>query len=152
MWPALASFPWSFSPKEFLGWLKKKVLVQNYTPTDHPVTTYKQAVVLMAKSARHGDQIDGPVFLWLTFVMPRTQAITWKARPMPRRWHDKKPDCDNLTKAVKDAITTAGIWGDDSQVVWMNVQKIIASGDEQPRTIIRIAAAADVSGIPSFST
>ena len=145
MWPALAAFPWALSPRDFLKWLKSHAQVHNYTPADHPVTTYKQAVTLMARHAHDGNRIEGPVMLWVTFVMPRTSDITWKTKPMPRRWHVKKPDSDNLEKAVKDAITAAGVWKDDSQVCWTNKQKIIASGDEEPRTIIRIAVTGDIA-------
>ena len=31
-------------------------------------------------------------------------------------WHLQKPDIDNLAKAVLDALTTIGMWHDDSQI------------------------------------
>lgn len=139
-WPSLASFPWSKSPKDFLAWLKAKTFVQNFVPSSHPVTTYKQAIALVARTHRPGHTIEGPFRLWITFVMPRPANITRKTKPNPREWHDKKPDLDNLAKAVKDAITAGGLWDDDRQVVWTCTQKIIASGDEQPRTIIRVCS------------
>lgn len=37
--------------------------------------------------------------------------------------HTKKPDIDNLNKAVSDAITDIGLWEDDSQVYSISASK-----------------------------
>ena len=56
---------------------------------------------------------------------------------MPSEWHTKKPDLDNLAKAVLDSL--AGLaWVDDSQVVILGLAKRIARGDEKPCTAVTI--------------
>tara|TARA_R110000868_G_scaffold101057_1_gene278212 strand:- start:11235 stop:11516 length:282 start_codon:yes stop_codon:yes gene_type:complete len=75
--------------------------------------------------------LGGPLKLSLVFVMPRTQNQIWKTKPMPRIWHDKKPDFDNLEKSVCDALKGL-VWFDDSQICSVSTIKVIAAGDEQP--------------------
>ena len=48
--------------------------------------------------------------------------------------HTKKPDLDNLIKAVKDALNGI-VWHDDSQVFLVTAEKIYV---ERPRTYIEI--------------
>jgi Holliday junction resolvase RusA-like endonuclease len=49
---------------------------------------------------------------------------------MPSIWHVKKPDRDNLDKAVLDALT--GIfWHDDCQVCSGSIEKRIAGGGDE---------------------
>jgi crossover junction endodeoxyribonuclease RusA len=38
-------------------------------------------------------------------------------------WCPKKPDPDNLAKAVMDALTDCGMWRDDAQIVVLEVTK-----------------------------
>ena len=56
---------------------------------------------------------------------------------MPRQPHTSKPDGDNLEKSTLDALSGLAFL-DDRQVWWVNRQKLIASGDEQPHVEIRI--------------
>ena len=75
--------------------------------------------------------MEGPLSLSVVFVLPRPSRLRWKTRPMPRQWHQSKPDADNLLKAVKDALNGL-LWRDDSQIVLLRVSKWYASGEEQP--------------------
>jgi Holliday junction resolvase RusA-like endonuclease len=70
-------------------------------------------------------------------VFPRPQALIWKKRSMPRLWHDKKPDRDNLDKAIMDSLKGLA-WVDDAQVCEGEIRKFIAAGDEQPHAVITI--------------
>jgi crossover junction endodeoxyribonuclease RusA len=81
-------------------------------------------------------QMIGPVVLHLDFVMRRPRA-TPKRAPTP--WAIKRPDADKLTRLVFDALTTAGVYRDDSQVVDFRATKRIAEIDEIPGVLIRIA-------------
>lgn len=75
-------------------------------------------------------KLSGPIRVRLTWFMPRPLAH-WCIRGGQRsnelsikapKFHDKKPDTDNLEKAVLDALTDAGLWDDDCQV--FDVHKI----------------------------
>lgn len=52
----------------------------------------------------------------LSFVLPRPKTVK---RLLP--W--VKPDLDKLTRAVFDALTTAGVWRDDCQAVSLTASK-----------------------------
>lgn len=107
-----------------------------YTPTKHPIHTYRQAIKLVAMAS--GKKIAGPTALVVDAVFQRP--------PSHWRKHDLKPDAppwpnadgDNVLKGVADALTDAGIWGDDDQVVFWSIRKRYAARNEQARTIITI--------------
>lgn len=111
--------------------------IQNYTPTKSPVNEFKAAVRMAFAQACGGQPLDGPVALRVLFVFPRPKGMIWKKRPMPGTYHAKKPDLDNLAKSLKDALKGLA-WLDDSQVAQMVADKVIAAGDEQARTEVRI--------------
>jgi crossover junction endodeoxyribonuclease RusA len=83
---------------------------------------------------------DGAVHVHLEFVMPRPLS-TPKRRTPPAV---KKPDLDKLTRAVFDAIGSAGVWRDDSQVIGAIVSKRIAEIGETGGCHITIKEAAVV--------
>lgn len=79
----------------------------------------------------HGNaraRFDGPVRVRLEFVMPRPKSMP-VTRPTPP--HTKKPDVDKLARAVLDAISSAGVWPDDSYVVDLHPTKRTAERGEQ---------------------
>lgn len=53
----------------------------------------------------------------------------------------KRPDVDKLSRAVLDALSMAGIWGDDSQVTHLCATKRVAEIGEEPGCRITITAA-----------
>ena len=108
-----------------------------YEPTKHPIAAFKASVRLAASCAFTGAPLQGPLRVDCVFVFPRTNAQRWKTRPMPRLRHAKKPDRDNCDKAVLDALSGL-MWVDDCQVCEGELQKWIASGDEQPHVLIRV--------------
>jgi len=57
--------------------------------------------------------ITGPVRLTVRFSLPAPKGMKVTGFATP---HAKKPDTDNLLKAVMDAMTETGIWKDDAQV------------------------------------
>lgn len=113
-----------------------KQFVTNYTPTKAPVNVFKAACQAAASHVMQCP-ISGPVHLWLTFVFPRPKSMTRKRGENPRAWKSTKPDIDNVYKSLADALTGIA-WVDDSQVVWLNVQKCVAAADEQSRVEVRI--------------
>lgn len=80
-----------------------------------------------------------PVMVKIVFVMPRPVA-TPKTRPTPAAV--RKPDIDKLERAVLDALTSAGLWGDDAQVVTVHKHKRIAERGEPTGAMIHVEPAA----------
>lgn len=67
---------------------------------------------------RHGwDTTEDPCIVVLTFRM---------RKPIKPRWlvPGTRPDLDKLSRSVLDALTTARIWRDDSQVVALTACKV----------------------------
>ncbi len=100
---------------------------------------WKAAVAAEAKRQWNGQQFTGPVKLSLQVWMPRPKShlrANGDLKPNAPRWHIAKPDLDNIEKAIKDAITTAGIWKDDSLVCAVGKTKMYAV--YEPGASIRI--------------
>lgn len=73
----------------------------------------------------------GPLCVSLTFHFPRPKSHRRKTgdlKPGAPVWHTAKPDRDNSDKAVLDALTNLGIWGDDRQVCDGRIRKVYADG------------------------
>jgi Holliday junction resolvase RusA-like endonuclease len=62
-----------------------------------------------------------------------------KTLPRPERLHTKKPDADNVLKAVKDA-GKGVLWLDDSQVADVRIRKFTAAQGEAPGLIVTVEA------------
>jgi len=116
--------------------------VRTYTPTKHPVNGFKASVQSALASVHHGPPLEGPLRLMACFVLPRPKNKIWKTRDMPRLWHAKKPDVDNLLKSLKDAMTGLA-WRDDSQVCYVSAVKVVADGDEQPHVEVEVEVIGD---------
>ena len=114
-----------------------KQFTQNYTMSKHPVNAFKATARLKFSEIYNGSPILGPVKLTTFFIMPRPKNKIWKTKQMPRYAHTKKPDIDNLVKALKDALTGLA-WKDDSQIWSVYTSKITAGGNEQPRCEVTI--------------
>lgn len=91
-------------------------------------------------SERVGEVITEPVCVTLTAIMPRPKSLPKKAG-VARMWRATKPDIDNIAKAVFDALVTAGIIGDDRQIVEARMSKPTAALGETPRVIVTVEAA-----------
>lgn len=66
----------------------------------------------------------------VVFWLPRGRTV--------RRQHPcKKPDIDKLLRTVLDALTNAGLWADDSQVVEVRSAKRYATDARPPGVVIR---------------
>lgn len=68
------------------------------------------------------DPFAGPVHLTIDarFSMPKSRHL--KKTKRPGEWHTKRPDLDNIVKAVKDAAKGI-LWLDDSQVCKVYAEK-----------------------------
>ena len=90
-------------------------------------------------------QITCGVELKLMFWMPRPQhhyrtgKHAGELKPNAPTVHTKKPDLDNLAKAVMDAITDAGLWRDDSLVYQKHSMKVYGERPGVEITITELA-------------
>ncbi|MDY6396084.1 MAG: RusA family crossover junction endodeoxyribonuclease [Bacteroidales bacterium] len=120
-------------PKVFHRTLKSgKPFVSTYSPkTDwfHLVYTESLKQKEMLKN-----RLVGALELNIIFCMPIPKSISKKKR-LDLHYVTKKPDLDNLVKAVMDAINNVGLWEDDSQIARIYASKIYS---EEPRCMIGI--------------
>lgn len=94
-----------------------------YLPRDHAVHAWKDLIAQAAvEQIEKIGPMEGALRVHLDFMFP---APTRRAEGT---WRVKKPDLDNLTKAVMDALTDAGAWQDDAQVAELNARKRYGAG------------------------
>jgi Holliday junction resolvase RusA-like endonuclease len=103
--------------------------VQNYTPAKSPANDFKASIRLAAARVYNGSPIEGPLAVRMLWLFPRPGRLRWKTKPMPRCFHDSRPDAENVAKAVLDALTGL-LWCDDSQVCDLRIKKMYAAGEE----------------------
>lgn len=106
------------------------------TRKPHPIVAYK-ATVKHAASEAVTQPLEGPVAMFVTYILPRPKGKIWKRKRMIREYHTSKPDLDNLDKGTMDALKGLA-WRDDAQVCMLDSRKFIASGEESPRVLIEI--------------
>jgi Holliday junction resolvase RusA-like endonuclease len=94
---------------------------------------WKREVKRAAKAAGFAPAMPAePLEMVVQFEMP----IARKA--MHGRHHTGRPDCDNLAKAILDALQDVGVIDDDSQVCRCQVSKVY--GPAPGRAVVRLAA------------
>jgi Holliday junction resolvase RusA-like endonuclease len=91
---------------------------------------------------RYADRyhFDGPVFVEIYAFFPIPKSYSKKERELLREMnyaYTKKPDCDNLTKCVLDALNGIA-YNDDSQVCYTLCLKEYAKPGEEPRIQVSI--------------
>lgn len=82
--------------------------------------------------------LDGPVGLYACFTLPKAKSAPKKQVTYPT----KRPDGSHLLRAVEDAMTNAGVWVDDSQLVDEHISKVYPGEHVQalhvPGVLIRV--------------
>jgi Holliday junction resolvase RusA-like endonuclease len=110
--------------------------VQTYDPSKSKKGTF--ASILQDNAPK--TPLEGPLSLDLIFYMPRpknhygTGKKTGELKPSAPDWHTGRPDIDNLTKFVQDALNKI-YWRDDSIICNLTARKMYS---ENPRTEIVI--------------
>lgn len=95
----------------------------------HPIDETERTAMW---SGIHG----APVIVKIVFVLPRTKAM--RDRPSADFPMVQKPDLDKLGRAVLDALKSAGVYADDSQVVTLLSHKRRAEPGESTGALIHI--------------
>jgi len=80
-------------------------------------------LLTMFKEFRPAVPFEGPVSLTVAWCYPWRTSESKKNRAEGFKWCDTRPDCDNLTKMVKDVLTDLGFWHDDAQVARLLFEK-----------------------------
>ena len=109
---------------------------------------WKSAVAVAAKEVE-GHGCIHPLSVALTFFMPRPKShyrtYGGLKASVPVFLFDRKPDADNLAKAVLDALTAIRVWQDDDQVCELTVKKYWEQpGTHAPGCVIRVAKMMEV--------
>jgi len=116
----------------------------NHTRAITPPKTvaYESMVALVASEAWQGEPIapDVPVAVIIDAYFKRPKRLMRRKDPTGAIPHTKRPDGDNVAKAVLDGLDKAGIWHDDSQVTNLTIRKWYCAmvHRTEPRTVIRI--------------
>ena len=103
------------------------------------VRPWRQDVKAAALDAVAGAApLSGPLIVSMTFTLKKP-----KSAPKTRRtWPSKKPDLSKLVRSTEDALTEAGVWDDDAQVVHCRAAKVYpGEGDDSlhvPGCVIRV--------------
>ncbi len=113
-------------------WDKKRGFLSRYgrrvTKVYSPKTDWFQYVYSGALQSRPKTPLKGPLYLQIIFRMYNPKQLK-----KGTIWHTKRPDLDNIEKAVMDACTKAKLWHDDSQVCQKYTEK--RYGDDMGITV-----------------
>lgn len=124
--------------------------IQIYTPAT--AKEWRSAVESAVKDQKASEDLEdasgsifsGPLSLRLTFFLKRPQRLMRAKDPDGVVSHTATPDCDNLAKAVMDAITdTNVVWGDDSQVQDLLISKRYVAKEGRTGCQIQIKPSCD---------
>jgi len=96
------------------------------------VQTWSQAVEWYSLPHRPKEPLVGALALKLIFILQRPKRLG----KGERTYCPVRPDCDNLTKGLQDALR--GFWADDAQVCELRVSKLYAAFGEKPCIEVKI--------------
>lgn len=114
-----------------------------YTPSK--TAGYEAAVALASEGSRPDEVIDGPVFVGVVAIFRRPKRLQRRKDPGSLIAHTKRPDLDNVVKAVLDGLDHW--WRDDAQVFHVDASKYYAERTGTPRCIVTVHYGADVEGV-----
>lgn len=116
-----------------------KIGTRHYTP--EKTEKYEARVAVFAQQAMAGRPvIDGPVALSVTALFPIPPSWSKKRQAAARagaEQHTKKPDLDNVIKAIKDGLNGVA-WKDDSQVCVL--RECRKGYSDTPRVLVTVEA------------
>lgn len=119
--------------------------VRTYNPTDGPAATWLDVVLWSVRANRPACcPLDGPVRVDLDIHLPRPKRLMRKADPDGPLYATCKPDRDNADKLILDAMTSAGWWLDDGQVVDGRIRKFYHAKSEIPHAVVSVATAVEL--------
>lgn len=107
-----------------------------YTPTRHPIHTYRSDIAHAARVAMgSAEPTSEPVSVVIDAVFERPKSHLCKSGVKKTAPKLPRPDCDNIAKGVLDALAVI-VWLDDKQVQRLVVEK---SYGTEARTTVRVS-------------
>ncbi len=94
--------------------------------------------------AGYSQPIQGPLVARIRFGFSLPKSQYRKRTPRVRSWHTKRPDIDNLTKAIFDACESV-VFLNDTQIVRLVADKIICAQGEAPFVAVEFSQADELS-------
>ena len=130
----VAGTPAPQGSKRFVGHAKsgRGIMIESSAK----VKPWREAVKWAAMELHLAAPMQGPLAVEMIFGLARP-----KSAPKKRIYPDRKPDLSKLVRSTEDALTDAGIWGDDAQVVRCEAAKTFAGAGMPlvfPGAIIRV--------------
>jgi Holliday junction resolvase RusA-like endonuclease len=99
--------------------------IKLYTPK--LTVAYEQHVAAVAREAIEAAGLTvpvlGPVEVELVLIHARPGAMFARKFADGRIWRDRKPDADNVAKAITDGLSKSMLWRDDSQIARLVVEQ-----------------------------
>ena len=114
-----------------------------YTPSDHPVVAFRQAIGKAALATLPKKQWQKllrsrvVIEVWCVFQRLPSHLLA-SGLPNAKAPEVPRPDVDNLLKGVMDALTDAGVWSDDVVVVDSRVRKRYVGRAIKSHTVVFI--------------
>lgn len=99
---------------------------------------WKQSIRLSAVGKIPEEPIIKPVSVEILYYMPRPKRLMRKNDPAGTIPHTKKPDIDNLNKAVFDTLVDVGILKDDNIIFRIKAEKLYHGKGCNPGAEIQI--------------
>lgn len=114
---------------------KKSIGNNRFIEASKYLPAWRKAVTLAASEIKTKDfqPLQGAIKLKVEFYLERPKTVLLKHRPLPI----VPPDLSKLIRGLEDAITDAGLWGDDAQVCLIEASKFYAD-DQQTGAVVFI--------------
>jgi len=107
------------------------------TRTPKATRIYESIVRAHALATSPPNPLDGPVRVTIAAVLERPKRLMRKKDPDEELAHDRRPDVDNIAKAILDALD-GWFWRDDAQVAELHCSKVYAAKDGRPMVAVTV--------------
>lgn len=115
------------TPKGRPKFARRGNFVRAYTPKK--TADYETEIKTQAQAMMNRDPLETPIAVYLCFRLPVPKSHSKKRNEACLSGAEKptkKPDLDNLAKAVLDGLNEV-VWRDDSQIVSLRLTKVYST-------------------------